>query len=143
MACNATFNNISVISWLSVLLMEVPGENHWPAAGHWQTCKLWQTSLLWYQFTTIWHQFPLLIVFWESCLIFIKLFNEWKIDIYSSAWDTFLEKQSSADQSKKIWKWNKLKVFSSKTNKGPKEFSQTIGKGYQYLYMREMNRSCI
>jgi len=30
----ATFNNISVISWRSVLLMEVtgiPGENHWPA----------------------------------------------------------------------------------------------------------------
>ena len=31
MVFNATFNNISVISWLSVLLMEetgVPGENH-------------------------------------------------------------------------------------------------------------------
>jgi transcriptional regulator of aromatic amino acid metabolism len=36
---NATFNNISVISWQSVLLVEdtgVPGENHWPAASHWQ-----------------------------------------------------------------------------------------------------------
>ena len=35
-----TFNNISVISWQSVLLVEetgVPGENHWPAASHWQT----------------------------------------------------------------------------------------------------------
>ena len=34
MAFNATFNNISVISWQSVLLMEemgVPGENHQPA----------------------------------------------------------------------------------------------------------------
>jgi hypothetical protein len=29
---NATFNNISVISWRSVLL--VPGENHLPAASH-------------------------------------------------------------------------------------------------------------
>ena len=40
MVLNATFNNISVISWRSVLLMEetgVPGENHWPAATHWQT----------------------------------------------------------------------------------------------------------
>ena len=37
---NATFNNISAISWWSVLLVEeigVPGENHRPAANHWQT----------------------------------------------------------------------------------------------------------
>jgi len=37
MMFNATFNNISVKWWLSVLLMEetgVPGENHRPAAGH-------------------------------------------------------------------------------------------------------------
>jgi len=40
MVFNATFNNISVISWLSILLVEeteVPGENHRPAARHWQT----------------------------------------------------------------------------------------------------------
>ena len=40
MVLNATFNNISVISWRSVLLVEetgVPGENHRPAASHWQT----------------------------------------------------------------------------------------------------------
>jgi hypothetical protein len=33
---NATFNNISVISWQSVLLVEeagVPGENHQPVAS--------------------------------------------------------------------------------------------------------------
>jgi hypothetical protein len=37
---NATINNISVISWRSVLLVEetwVPGENHRPAASYWQT----------------------------------------------------------------------------------------------------------
>jgi len=37
---NATFNIISIISWLSVLLVEetgVPGENHRPAASHKQT----------------------------------------------------------------------------------------------------------
>ena len=37
MVFNATFNNISVISWQSVLLVEetgVPGENHQPVAGH-------------------------------------------------------------------------------------------------------------
>jgi hypothetical protein len=38
-AFNATFNNISVISWRSVLLVEetpVPGENHRPTASHCQ-----------------------------------------------------------------------------------------------------------
>jgi hypothetical protein len=37
---NLTFNNISVISWRLVLLLEetrVPGKNHWPVASHWQT----------------------------------------------------------------------------------------------------------
>ena len=44
---NTTFNNISVISWLSlsviswlslsVLLVEETGENHRPVASHWQT----------------------------------------------------------------------------------------------------------
>jgi len=37
MVFNATFNNISVISWQSVLLVEetgVPGENHLPVASH-------------------------------------------------------------------------------------------------------------
>ena len=37
---NVTFNNISVISWRSVLLVEetgVPGKNHRPVASHWQT----------------------------------------------------------------------------------------------------------
>jgi len=37
MVFNATFNNISVISWCSVLLMEEteePRENHWHVASH-------------------------------------------------------------------------------------------------------------
>jgi hypothetical protein len=40
MVFNATFNNISVISRRSVLLVEETGgprENHWPVASHWQT----------------------------------------------------------------------------------------------------------
>ena len=40
MVFNATFNNISVISWRPVLLMEktgVPGEKHRPVASRWQT----------------------------------------------------------------------------------------------------------
>ena len=34
---NATFNNISVLSWQSILLVEeigLPGENHHSAGGH-------------------------------------------------------------------------------------------------------------
>jgi hypothetical protein len=37
MVFNATFNNILVISWRSVLLVEEtvgPGENHQPVASH-------------------------------------------------------------------------------------------------------------
>jgi len=37
---NATFSDISVIQWRSVLLVNeigIPGENHRPAASHWQT----------------------------------------------------------------------------------------------------------
>jgi ABC-type uncharacterized transport system permease subunit len=34
MVFNATFNNISVISWRSALLVEETGENHRPAASH-------------------------------------------------------------------------------------------------------------
>ena len=40
MVFNATFNNISVISWPSVLLVGETGalrENHQPDASHWQT----------------------------------------------------------------------------------------------------------
>jgi hypothetical protein len=40
MVFSATFNNISVIPWRSVLLLEetgIPGENHWPVASHLQT----------------------------------------------------------------------------------------------------------
>jgi len=40
MVFKATFNNISVILWQSVLLVEetrVPEENHRPVASHWQT----------------------------------------------------------------------------------------------------------
>ena len=40
MVFNATLNNISAISWWSVLLVEetgVPGENHRPVVSHCQT----------------------------------------------------------------------------------------------------------
>ena len=40
MVFNATFNNISVLSWRSALLVEETGvhrENHQPATSNWQT----------------------------------------------------------------------------------------------------------
>jgi hypothetical protein len=40
MVLNATFNNILVILWRSVLFGEetgIPVENHWPATNHWKT----------------------------------------------------------------------------------------------------------
>ena len=47
MVFNATFNDISVISWWSVLLVEetgVPGDNHRPAASHRQTLSHYVVS---------------------------------------------------------------------------------------------------
>jgi len=53
MLFNVTFNNISVILWWSVLLVEqtgVPGENKRPAASHWQTLSLYWVHLAWVGF---------------------------------------------------------------------------------------------
>jgi hypothetical protein len=51
MVFNATFNNISVTLWRSVLLVEdrgVLGKKHRPVASHWQTClNLNQSLLIW------------------------------------------------------------------------------------------------
>ena len=44
---NTSFNNILVILWQSVLLVEetgVPGENHGPVASHWQ--KLYNNKMM-------------------------------------------------------------------------------------------------
>ena len=67
---NATFNNISGISWLSVLSVEetrAPGENHWPVASHWQTLShnVVSSTFPWtgFEFTTI-------VVIDTDCLTF-------------------------------------------------------------------------
>jgi len=49
MVFNTTFNNISVVSWWSVLLLEetgVPRENHRHDSSHWpySECLLFNTS---------------------------------------------------------------------------------------------------
>ena len=57
MVFNTTFNNISVISWRSLFLVEetgASGENHRPAASHWQT-MLYRVHLAWagFELTTL------------------------------------------------------------------------------------------
>jgi cbb3-type cytochrome oxidase subunit 3 len=50
MVFNATFNNVSVISWRSVLLVEETGENHWPVqlpVQSVQIIKLWVGTRSW------------------------------------------------------------------------------------------------
>jgi hypothetical protein len=50
----ATFNNFSVISWRSVLLVEETGgsgENHRPVASHWQTLSLWNKTITMVKYT--------------------------------------------------------------------------------------------
>ena len=58
MVFNAAFNNISVISWRSLLLVEetaVPGENHWPVASpdKLYDIMLYQVHLAGFEFITL------------------------------------------------------------------------------------------
>ena len=53
MVFNATFNNSSVISWRSVLLVEktgVPGENPRQVASHWKTYNIMLYTSPWSRF---------------------------------------------------------------------------------------------
>jgi hypothetical protein len=54
MVFSATFNNISVLSWRSVLLVEetgVPGVNHPPVASYWQIYHIMAVNF-WIRFQT-------------------------------------------------------------------------------------------
>ena len=87
MVFNATFNNISVISWQSVLLVGetgLHGENHWPVASHWQS---WSHNVVEYTLPWMWKcinhgstKYELEVMTWredEKCYgeIFVK--NVW------------------------------------------------------------------
>ena len=75
MVFNTTFNNISVISWQSVLLVEetgIPGENHQPVASHWQALS--HIMLFWVHLTSA---EPLLNIVY--CKAYDKKRKDWKI----------------------------------------------------------------
>ena len=59
---NATFNTISVIMWLSDLLMEEMEENHKPAASHWQ---IWSHNVI---SSTLLHEWDNICVGYNDCL---------------------------------------------------------------------------
>ena len=73
MEFNATFNNISVISWRSVLLVEETGvsvENHRPAEFHWQTLShIIVSSYSADTIKTIWIQLMVQAISWEMKVI--------------------------------------------------------------------------
>ena len=55
----ATFNNISALSWRSVLLMKetgIPGENQRPVASHGQTLNIWVDSCYCYLYIYLYNQ---------------------------------------------------------------------------------------
>ena len=72
MVFNATFNNISVISWQSALLMEetgVPRENHRHVAIHWPTLS--HNVVLSTLYTSLWAGFKLttLVMMGTDCIL--------------------------------------------------------------------------
>jgi hypothetical protein len=72
MVFNATFNNIPVIWWWSVLLVEETGvlrENHWPSANHWQffSHKPYHFAMSVY-FSAIKRDLAILTEWWQQCI---------------------------------------------------------------------------
>jgi hypothetical protein len=72
---SATFNNSSVISWRSVLLVDetgVSGENHRPVASHWQT---WSHNVV---SSTPWAGFELttLVLLWLLLKVALSTINQ-------------------------------------------------------------------
>ena len=68
MVFSATFNNTSVISRMSVLLLaetRVRGENHRPATSHWQ---LYYITLHWLDLAWVGFKFPTIVMICIACI---------------------------------------------------------------------------
>ena len=68
MVFNVTFNNISVIWWSSVLLVEetrVPGENHRPDVSHWKTLS---HNVVWVHLASAGFELTMLVVIGTDCI---------------------------------------------------------------------------
>jgi hypothetical protein len=97
MVFKATFNNISVISWQSVLLVEeteVPRENHWPAASHWHTLSHSVVS------SAPRHERGLFAGIW--------FFSNWIMSLVKRVWPKLILIGSSSTQVNHV---HRLKVF--------------------------------
>ena len=86
MVFNATFNNISVISWWSVLLLVETRENHWPVAIHWQTVLHTVLSVICYSF--LWSLLP---DKFSKCsvdhrLVILEIISCWSFVMYCLTW---------------------------------------------------------
>jgi len=82
MVFNATFNNISAISWQSVLLMKEtgrPGENHQPVASHWQTVSHnrpdgdLNSQHQWWETTQLHSHKNCSVVLWYGSVVVVRL----------------------------------------------------------------------
>ena len=99
MVLNTTFNNISVMSWQSVLLVEengVPRENHRPAASHWQTWShdvISSTSWTCLEFSTICKKSEMgITVKTSSSRTSFFTVSTWKINnIYACTCQTYIQ----------------------------------------------------
>jgi hypothetical protein len=82
---NTTFNNISVISWRSVLLEEETGESHQHVASYWQTITQWYI-----EDTTTWTGFELNFNNLEYFIYKILRNWWWKYELFTvkSLWTT-------------------------------------------------------
>jgi hypothetical protein len=74
MVYNATFNNISAISWLSIFSVEETGENHRTVASHWETLS---NNVVSSTPSHVWAGRSLMKYFSEKCdsVLFIVIFN--------------------------------------------------------------------
>jgi len=97
MVLNATFNNISVISWWSVLLV---GETREPVTSHWQTWSHNVVHLAW-----AWFELTTLVVVGTDCI------GSCESNYHMITATTAPERWAFCQKNKSIQIWWKLRLF--------------------------------